>query len=93
MGEAAKLAPDNARYAYVYAVALNDGGRTKEALQVLTTALKGHPYDRDVLFGLAHFSAAAGQRDVAAGYAKTLVELDPENPQYAQLAASLTPTR
>ena len=65
-------------------------GRAKEALQVLTTALKGHPYDRDVLFGLAHFSAAAGQRDVAAGYAKTLVELDPENPQYAQLAASLT---
>ncbi len=91
--EAAKLAPDNARYAYVYAVALNGGGQTKEALQVLTTALKGHPYDRDVLFGLAHFSAAAGQRDVAAGYAKTLVELDPENPQYAQLAASLTPTR
>ena len=39
--EAAKLAPDNARYAYVYAVALNDGGRTKEALQVLTAALKG----------------------------------------------------
>jgi Flp pilus assembly protein TadD len=93
LGEAAKLAPDDARYAYVYAVALNDGGRTRDALQVLTVALKAHPYDRDVLFGLAHYSAAAGQRDVAAAYAKTLVDLDPENPQYAQLAASLTPTR
>jgi len=93
LGEAAKLGTDNGRYAYVYAVALNDAGRTKEALQVLTAALKAHPYDRDVLYGLAHFSAAAGQRDAAAGYAKALVELDPESPEFAQLAASLTRAR
>jgi Flp pilus assembly protein TadD len=90
LGEAARLAPDNARYAYVYAVALNDAGRTKEALEVLTAASKRHPYDRDLLFGLAHYSAAAGQRDAAIVYAKTLVELDPENPDYAQLARSLS---
>ena len=39
-GEAAKLAPENARYAYVYAVALNDGGRAAEALKVLDAAQK-----------------------------------------------------
>jgi tetratricopeptide (TPR) repeat protein len=89
LGEAAKLAPDNARFAYVYAVALNDAGRSKEALQVLRGALKEHPNDRDLLFGLAHYSAAAGDRDAAVGYAKKLTELDPENSEFAQLAASL----
>ena len=89
LDEAAKLAPDNARFAYVYAVALNDAGHAKEALQVLKSALTAHPNDRDLLFGLAHYSAAAGDRDAAAGYAKKLIELDPENREFAQLAASL----
>ena len=89
LAEAAKLAPENPRFSYVYAVALNSGGRTKDALQVLTTALKTHPYDRDVLFGLAHFSAAAGDRGAAVGYARQLTDLDPENEEYAQLAAQL----
>jgi len=88
LADAAKLAPDDARFAYVYAVALNDSGKRAEALKALTAALKTHPYDRDLLFGLAHYSAAAGQRD-AAGYAKKLAELDPENPEYARLAAQL----
>ncbi|MEO8675303.1 MAG: tetratricopeptide repeat protein [Casimicrobiaceae bacterium] len=89
LGDAAKLAPDNARYAYVYAVALNDAGKPKDALQVLTAAVKAQPNDRDLLFGLAHYANKAGQREAALGYAKRLVELDPENPEYAQLAGSL----
>ncbi len=89
VAEAAKLAPDDARFAYVYAVALNDSGKKAEALRVLSAASKAHPYDRDLLFGLAHYSAAAGQHDAALGYAKKLAELDPENPEYARLAASL----
>jgi len=89
LGEAAKLAPGDARFAYVYAVALNDSGKKAEALRVLTAALKTHPYDRDLLFGLAHYSAAAGRGDAALGYAKKLAELDPENPEYARLAAQL----
>jgi tetratricopeptide (TPR) repeat protein len=63
-GEAARLRRQRA-LRYVYAVAQNDAGRTKEALEVLTAASKRHPYDRDLLFGLAHYSAAAGQRDAA----------------------------
>jgi predicted CXXCH cytochrome family protein len=86
---AVKLAPDNARYAYVCAVALNDGGRTPEALNVLRTALKSQPYDRDLLFGLAFYSAAANDRNAALGYATKLQELEPDNPEYAQLAARL----
>ncbi len=84
--KAAELAPESARYAYVYAVALNDAGQPGDALKALDTALKRHPYSRDLLTALAHFSAQAGKRDAALGYAKRLSELDPENPEYAQLA-------
>ena len=88
--QAAKLAPDNARYAYVYAVSLADAGRSKETLRVLVGELKTHPNDRDLLFGLAQYSAAAGDRAAARDYAKRLTELDPENTEFAQLAASLS---
>jgi predicted CXXCH cytochrome family protein len=87
--KAVELAPENARFAYVYAVALHDAGQIKEAIQVLATALKREPYDRDVLSGLAYFTAQAGNRQQALGYVRQLRELDPENPQYAQLAKQI----
>ena len=86
---AAQLAPDNARFAYVYAVALNDAGQRSEALKVLALALARHPYDRDVLSGLAYFSAQGGKREQALGYVKQLRELDPENAEYAQMATQI----
>jgi tetratricopeptide (TPR) repeat protein len=93
LGEAARLAPEDAHYAYVYAVALADAGRPREALAVLASALKRHPWDREVLLGLAHYSAGAGDREAARRYAKTLTELDPENREYARLAASFAAPR
>ena len=86
---AAQLAPESARFAYVYAVALNDAGQAKEAMQVLAVALKRDPYDRDILSGLAYFTAQAGNREVALGYVRQLRELDPENSQYAQMAKQI----
>ncbi|MCX7065571.1 MAG: tetratricopeptide repeat protein, partial [Proteobacteria bacterium] len=62
-----ELAPDSARFAYVYAVALNDTGRGKDALQVLAAAQKRDPYSREVLSGLAYFTAQAGKRELALG--------------------------
>ena len=38
--QAATLAPDNARYQYVYAVGLHSAGHTREALQITRNALK-----------------------------------------------------
>jgi Flp pilus assembly protein TadD len=35
---AVQLAPDSARYAYVYAIALNSAGRTREALTAIERA-------------------------------------------------------
>jgi Flp pilus assembly protein TadD len=56
---------------------------------VLTAALKREPYDRDLLSGLAFFTAQAGDRARALGYVRQLRELDPENPQYAQMARQI----
>jgi Flp pilus assembly protein TadD len=89
LAEATRLEPANARFAYVYGVALNDSGDSRQALAVLADALKRQPNDRDLLSGLALYTAKAGQREAALGYAKKLVALDPENPEYAQLAARI----
>ena len=59
---------------------------------MLESALKRRPYDRDLLSGLAHFTAQAGNRDAALGYVKELRELDPENPEYAELSKQIERT-
>ena len=46
---AVELAPDNARFAYVLAVALHDTGERGEAQRVVQRALRHHPFDRDLL--------------------------------------------
>jgi tetratricopeptide (TPR) repeat protein len=86
---ASQLAPTSGRYAYVYAVALNSGGRAAEAIAVLNAALTRQPYDRDILSGLAYFNAQAGKRDVALGYVKRLRELDPDSAEVAQMARQI----
>jgi predicted Zn-dependent protease len=86
---AAQLAPNNGRFAYVYAVALNSGGNAAEAIKVLNAGLARLPYDRDILSGLAYFNAQAGKRDVAMGYVRQLRELDPDSAEYAQMARQI----
>ncbi len=86
---AVQLAPNDGRFAYVYAVALNDSGRQAEALSVLKTALKANPYDRNLLQGLVYFTQAAGDSESAKQYVALLRELDPENPEWVQLQQQL----
>jgi Flp pilus assembly protein TadD len=45
---ASEFAPDNARYAYVYAIALNSTGASGQAMAVLGEAHRRHPTDREV---------------------------------------------
>jgi tetratricopeptide (TPR) repeat protein len=80
LAAAARLNPANARFAYVYAVALKDAGRNGPALDVLENDLVRHPYDCDVLAALAGFYRSAGNPGQAAGYAKRLAELGHECP-------------
>jgi tetratricopeptide (TPR) repeat protein len=86
---AAKLAPDDARFAYVYGVALYDTGKRAEAMKVLQAALARHPYDRELLFALATYERAAGDAARSRERARLLRELEPENRDFARLAAEL----
>jgi Flp pilus assembly protein TadD len=93
LGEAAKLEPDNARFAYVLAVALNGAGQGRTALGILDSALKKNRYDRDLLSALAHFQLQSGNRALALSYAKQLRELDPENGEYVQIVQQIDASR
>jgi predicted CXXCH cytochrome family protein len=87
--DAAALAPDNARYAYVYAVALNSTGSAAEATAVLERTHKQHPTDWDVLVTLITFERDSGDLTAALAYAQELAALEPSNPQIRALIDDL----
>jgi predicted CXXCH cytochrome family protein len=86
---AARLAPESARYAYVYAVGLDGAGRRKPAIDVLEQNLGRHPYDRDTLSALVSFTRESGEPRRALDYARRLAALDPGSPEAAQLVKRL----
>ena len=87
--EAARLAPDNARYAYVRAIALHSAGKRAEALAVLRGANRRHPDDLDILGALISISREAGDRPAALRYAKRAAVLLPDNADLKRLVAEL----
>ncbi len=87
--EAARLAPDNARYAYVHAIAVDSAGKREQALALLRNANKRHPNDLDILGALLSLSRESGDRQAALGYAKQLTELLPGNPGLNRLIAEM----
>ena len=87
--EAAQLAPETPRFAYVAAVALHDTGKPTEATQVLAAALAHHPYDRQVLYALTAYELQSGQFESALSHANLLHELEPEDQQVDKLLATI----
>ena len=77
LAKAVELQPGNARYGYVYAVALHSQGESRRALQLLEQVHVRHPHDRDVLIALVSMNQAMGDMHKAAAYAGKLVEMDP----------------
>ena len=75
LGAAAHSDPASARYAYVYAVALHEGGHNNDAINVLEDNLRNHPYDHDTLAGLAAWWNEAGDRSKALAYVQRLNQL------------------
>ena len=90
LAAAARIDPGNARYVYVYAVALNGAGQTRAAIETLERSIKAHPYDRDSLAALVNFLEQAGDPAKALIYAQRLEELEPGNPQVRQMLKELT---
>jgi predicted CXXCH cytochrome family protein len=72
LAKAAKLAPENARYIYVYAIALHSMGNIKQAISTLERALQQHPYDRQIMAALVSFYQDTGEVDKASKMAERL---------------------
>jgi len=87
--EAARLAPDDARYGYVYAVALAGAGQTKQAIELLEQVLARHPNDRDTLSALVAYEREEKRPRQALAYARRLAELEPANTELRQIIGGL----
>lgn len=90
---AAKLAPDNARYSYVHAVALHSAGKGDEALAILRAADVRHPYDLEILGALVSMNREAGNAKAALPYARKIAEILPGDPGVKRLVAELEGSR
>jgi len=87
--QASRLAPDNARYAYVQAIALNSLGKRAEALALLRATQARHPDDLDTLNALVSIQAEAGDARGALVYAEKMAVLMPDDPSVRRLLADL----
>ena len=86
---AAELDPGQARYAYVYAVALRLPGKGGEARGVLEKALEASPSNVQVLSMLLQSAMKSRDPARALPYAERLRTLLPDDPGMARLAAQL----
>jgi len=86
---AVQLAPGEPRYTYVYAVALNSIGRTREAIGLLERATQRWPTNRDVVTALATMQRDAGQREAARRTAARLATEFPNDPEVNALVQQL----
>jgi predicted Zn-dependent protease len=66
------LEPENARFAYVHAIALNSAGKPDAAIAALKAVLTTHPDNGDVLSALASFYEARGDNAAAERYRERL---------------------
>jgi len=76
LARAATLAPEDSRFAYVYAVALNSSGDVRAALAEIDRALLHHPDDRDLLEAGLAFARDAGDVAAARGYGERLAGIE-----------------
>jgi len=83
--KAAKLAPDNAHYTYVYGVGLYSAGKTAGSLEVLRKASDRFPANREILLGLASIAEESGDLAEANRYAKKFQQVAPSDPRGQQL--------
>ena len=91
--KAMELAPDNVRYAYVYAIALNSTGAVPQALALLERTHRMHPTNPDVLSALVSIARDRGDFAAALTYARELAALYPTDPRIAAMVLELEKRR
>ncbi len=89
LAEARQLALENARYSYVYAIALHSAGKPAQALAILEEADRRNPFDMDILNALVSIHLERDDRKAALVYAKKAAEAMPGNAEISQLVADL----
>lgn len=89
LARAARLAPDDARAAWLHALALNGQGRRADALREVDRGLTRHAEDRALLLAAATLRRDAGDRAGAARHAQRLEQRDPGDALARQLLAEL----
>ena len=89
LGRAAELDSSNARFSYVYAIALHSYGQPDRALEVLEETMESHPYDRDVLMALVSINTEQGATEIAIAYARRAVRTWPDDQAARSLLAQL----
>lgn len=87
--QAAQRAPEAPRYAYVYAVALNDAGREREAQQVLESTLARWPDERDARVFAVQVAQARGDAEGLQRHLKELAQRHGADPQVRAFLASM----
>jgi Flp pilus assembly protein TadD len=87
--KASELAPDNARYAYVYAIALNSTGAAAEAIALLERTHRQHRSDRNVLVALVSITRDKGDFATALRYARELAGQYPADMQVRAMVMDL----
>ena len=86
---ASALAPDDQRFVYTYAIALNATGDGPEALAVLQRAQQRFPANEEILSALVSFSRDRGDMPAALKYAVGLLRLHPNDVRLAMLVRDL----
>jgi predicted CXXCH cytochrome family protein len=81
LATATEQSPENARYAYVYGVALDSIGQHDTARAVLAQAHERFTGDRDILSALLQFSVQADDQEAAAKWAQALRQLQGDGRQ------------
>jgi tetratricopeptide (TPR) repeat protein len=89
LAKAARLGAEVARYAYVFAIALNSTGRSDMALAELAAAHRKHPQDGEILMALVTINRDAGNREAAKTWAGKLQEIYPGDPAVQGLLKQL----
>jgi len=91
LGRAARMAPDDARFGYVYAIALHDTGKPKEALRELERVLARQPWDRDARLALVAYRGEAGDAARAEKLLRELAAINPGDPALSPTRPGATP--
>lgn len=86
---AAELLDSTARYAYVYAVALEGQNQRAQAILFLESAVKRYPGQPDLLLSLVLYLQSEGELKRARHYLSELSRIAPGSPQVKQLQQRL----